>query len=70
MSTPITIIQRARFVLTPNNPDCSTYDASPQKIQQPAIIDIGGFKLYSDTPTTAGQAAKINERVSELSEAK
>ena len=62
------ILQRARFFAGPidhyrNNQ--ITDPVRPDSIIQPAILDLDGIRFHSEVPTSAAQAAKINERIAE-----
>lgn len=53
-----------------NEEDGESYRSSTaNSVIQPAIINLDGIRLHSDTPTTAKQAADINERVKQWAEA-
>lgn len=72
------IIQRARFAAGPGGyrhpdeaPARSGY-SSNHLLADPATVEIGGLKFYSDVPQTAAEAARINqelERVLTVTEA-
>lgn len=73
----ITIIQRAKFFLMREKHLVVEHDHSTGRMEvvedlaecgpvQPAIVEIHGFRLRSDTPKTAAEAAKINEAIDRL----
>ena len=37
-----------------------------EDLQQPAIVEINGVKLFSETPTTAKHAETINQTINRL----
>ncbi len=71
------IIQYAKFALLyekqsaviagdHDDPDYVGETQVESNLNQPAIVDLGGIRLHSDIPTTAAQAARINERLKEV----
>lgn len=73
----ITVIQRAKFFLMREKHLAVERDHLTGRAEvveelaecgpvQPAIVEIDGFRLRSDTPKTAAEAAKINEAIDRL----
>lgn len=74
----ITVIQRAKFFLMRSTVDVVVDRGDEKYVEQdlresgpiqPAIIEVGGLRLHSDTPKDAAQAARINAAIDRLSSA-
>lgn len=68
----ITIIQHAKFVLLYEAHQTAIIERGVPRLaverfensmKHPAIIELHGIRLTSATPSTAAEAAKINERI-------
>ena len=61
----ISIIERAKFFFGEGTGDsCGWRGHAATEI--PAVLEIDGIRLMSETPKSAAQAAKINEAVERL----
>jgi hypothetical protein len=76
----ISIVQRAKFSLMYSRAKVVVHDHDHDRdyveedLQesgpiQPAIIEVHGLRLHSDTPKTAAEAEKINRALTRLTEA-
>lgn len=77
MNPTLTIIQRAKFALLyskqpvvahDRNGDYVEHHSVESGLNHPAVLELHGLRLTSAVPSSAAEAAKINEKVDAIYE--